>query len=90
LFSKDRSQAVRLPAEFRFEGREVKVHRDSENSAVVLTPLRASARELPQLRNALLQEPGFRQELDGLVRGVARHPSCRTGGRPEMAAGNAR
>ena len=37
-FRNGRSQAVRLPAEFRFEGTEVKVHRDLESGAVVLTP----------------------------------------------------
>jgi hypothetical protein len=29
--------AVRLPAEFRFEGTEEEVHRDPESGAVVLT-----------------------------------------------------
>jgi antitoxin VapB len=63
LFRNGRSQAVRLPAEFRFEGTEVEVHRDPESGAVVLTPVRPSARELLKLRDALLQEPGFREEL---------------------------
>jgi hypothetical protein len=39
LFKNGRSQAVRLPKEFRFEGDEVSVRR--EGDAVVLEPLRA-------------------------------------------------
>ena len=46
LFRNGRSQAVRLPAEFRFEGTEVEVHRDPESGAVVLTPVRPSASAL--------------------------------------------
>jgi antitoxin VapB len=38
LFRNGRSQAVRLPAEFRFEGTEVEVHRDPESGGSV--PLR--------------------------------------------------
>ena len=41
-----RSQAVRLPAQFRFEGTEVEVHRDPESGAVVLTAVRPSAKDL--------------------------------------------
>jgi antitoxin VapB len=39
LFRNGRSQAVRLPKEFRFEGTEVSVRR--EGDAVVLEPLKA-------------------------------------------------
>ena len=70
LFRNGRSQAVRLPAEFRFEGTEVEVHRDPENGAVVLTAVRPSARELLEPRDALLQEPGFREELDAFFEGL--------------------
>lgn len=38
LFKSGRSQAVRLPKEFRFEGDSVLVHR--EGSAVILEPVR--------------------------------------------------
>lgn len=41
LFRNGRSQAVRLPKEFRFEGSEVSVRR--EGQAVVLEPLKRSA-----------------------------------------------
>jgi len=70
LFRNGRSQAVRLPAEFRFEGTEVEVHRDLKSGAVVLTPVRPSASAVPALRDALLQEPGFREELDALFEGL--------------------
>jgi antitoxin VapB len=38
LFKNGRSQAVRLPKEFRFEGTEVVIRRDSATGNVVLTP----------------------------------------------------
>jgi antitoxin VapB len=37
LFRNGRSQAVRLPAEFRFEGAEVYVRRDPANGDVILS-----------------------------------------------------
>ena len=37
LFMNGRSQAVRLPAEFRFEGTEVEVRRDAATGGVLLT-----------------------------------------------------
>jgi antitoxin VapB len=37
LFTTGRSQAVRLPAEFRFEGKEVFVRRDSRTGDVILS-----------------------------------------------------
>ncbi|WP_011582144.1 MULTISPECIES: antitoxin [Chelativorans] len=37
LFWNGRSQAVRLPAEFRFEGDEVEIRRDSETGDVILS-----------------------------------------------------
>ena len=70
LFRNGRSQAVRLPAAFRFEGTEVEVHRDPESGAVVLTPVRPSARALLDQRDALLQEPGSQDELDALFEGL--------------------
>jgi antitoxin VapB len=70
LFRNGRSQAVRLPAAFRFEGKEVEIARDPESGAVVLTPVRPSASDLLELRDALLQEPGFREELDAFFEGL--------------------
>ena len=37
LFRNGRSQAVRLPSEYRFEGTEVYVRRDPENGDVILS-----------------------------------------------------
>ena len=37
LFTTGRSQAVRLPMEFRFEGKEVFVRRDPETGDVILS-----------------------------------------------------
>ena len=70
LFRNGRSQAVRLPAEFRFEGSEVEVLRDPESGAVVLTPVRPSARALLEQRDDLLQEPGFQAELEAFFEGL--------------------
>lgn len=39
LFANGRSQAVRLPKEFRFEGTEVAIRRNRETGEVVLAPL---------------------------------------------------
>ncbi|OUM03664.1 antitoxin [Variovorax sp. JS1663] len=38
LFTNGGSQAVRLPAEFRFEGDEVYIRRDARSGEVVLSP----------------------------------------------------
>jgi len=38
LFKNGRSQAVRLPAEFRFEGDEVLIRRDPVTGDVILSP----------------------------------------------------
>jgi antitoxin VapB len=38
LFKNGRSQAVRLPKEFRFEGTEVEIRRDPATGEVVLAP----------------------------------------------------
>ncbi len=37
LFTNGRSQAVRLPAEYRFEGAEVYVRRDPETGDIILS-----------------------------------------------------
>jgi antitoxin VapB len=63
LFRNGRSQAVRLPAKFRFEDTEVEVHRDPESGAVVLTPVWPSARAWLERREALLEDPGLQAEM---------------------------
>ena len=65
LFRNGRSQAVRLPAEFRFEGTEVEIARDPETGAVVLTPVRPSAKAWLEQRDVLLDQPGARADLEG-------------------------
>ncbi|MGD9912709.1 MAG: antitoxin [Rhizobiaceae bacterium] len=39
LFKNGRSQAVRLPAEFRFDGKEVSIRRDENTGEVILAPI---------------------------------------------------
>lgn len=64
LFQNGRSQAVRLPAEFRFEGDEVLIHRDEATGNVILSvqPCLAAWGALladlpsPVSNNKLLQE----------------------------------
>jgi antitoxin VapB len=41
LFKNGRSQAVRLPKEFRFEGKEVAIRRNEATGEVVITPVPA-------------------------------------------------
>ncbi len=53
LFRNGRSQAVRLPREFRFEGTEVSVRRDPETGDVILSPRRKSASEFFALLDSL-------------------------------------
>jgi antitoxin VapB len=53
LFRNGRSQAVRLPREFRFEGTEVSVRRDPETGDVILSPRRKSLKEFFDLLDSL-------------------------------------
>ncbi|HEY4115168.1 MAG TPA: type II toxin-antitoxin system VapB family antitoxin [Rhizomicrobium sp.] len=57
LFKSGRSQAVRLPKEFRFEGTEVRVRRDGQ--AVVLEPVKPPKRDWK----------AFWADIDRLVQG---------------------
>lgn len=43
LFNTGGSQAVRLPAEFRFEGNEVLIRRDARSGDIVLSPVKATS-----------------------------------------------
>lgn len=51
LFITGRSQAVRLPREFRFQGAEVFIRRDPQTGDVVLSPKPASWEEFFELAN---------------------------------------
>jgi antitoxin VapB len=63
LFMNGRSQAVRLPAAFRFEGNEVEIEKDPETGAVVLRPLRPSLRSWLEERNRVLLEGEISEEI---------------------------
>ena len=52
VFMSGRSQAVRIPAEFRFGGKEVYIRRDPKNGDVILSQ---SPRTLNEILDALHQ-----------------------------------
>lgn len=68
LFMHGRSQAVRLPKEFRMPGKEVRVRRDGRN--VVLEPMARSPEEIQAL-------------LDELQRLADKHGDFMPGGREQ-------
>lgn len=55
LFKNGRSQAVRLPAEFRFEGKEVFIRKDEKTGDVVLSRRPESWEEFFRLRDKARQ-----------------------------------
>ncbi|MBV8207735.1 MAG: AbrB/MazE/SpoVT family DNA-binding domain-containing protein [Acidobacteria bacterium] len=55
LFKNGRSQAVRLPAEFRFEGKEVFIRRDENTGDVVLSSRPGSWREFFKFRDCAIR-----------------------------------
>jgi len=55
LFKNGRSQAVRLPAEFRFAGSEVLIRRDPVTGEVILSPKHRSMEEFLAFRDRLLK-----------------------------------
>ncbi|MBK1704333.1 antitoxin [Halochromatium glycolicum] len=65
-FKNGRSQAVRLPAEFRFEGDAVEIRRDPETGNVILSPLNKSFRDWLEERDHLIASmtEKERKELD--------------------------
>lgn len=56
IFKNGRSQAVRLPAEFRFEGEEVLIRRDADSGDIVLSPKPASLDAFFRLRDRLRKQ----------------------------------
>ncbi len=56
LFKNGRSQAVRLPAEFRFEGDEVLIRRDPVTGDVILSPRNKKFEAWLKLRDRLIAE----------------------------------
>ena len=59
LFRNGRSQAVRLPAEYRFEGTEVYVRRDSATGDVILSRRPESWRDFFELMKTIKVPKGF-------------------------------
>jgi antitoxin VapB len=55
LSKNGRSQAVRWPSEFRFEGEEVFIRRDEKTGDVILSRRPASSNEFFSLREAALK-----------------------------------
>ena len=66
LFRNGRSQAVRLPAEYRFEGSEVYVRRDSQTGDVILSRRPESWGEFFDLLKTLEIPKDFLSERDDL------------------------
>lgn len=57
LFNNGGSQAVRLPAEFKFEGSEVQIRRDPRSGDVVLSPVKGTSwAAFAALREQLAEE----------------------------------
>lgn len=54
LFKNGRSQAVRLPAEYRFEGDEVLIRRDPVTGDIILSPRNKTFEDWAKLRDRLL------------------------------------
>lgn len=54
LFKNGRSQAVRLPAEYRFEGDEVLIRRDPLTGDIILSPRNRKFEDWVKLRDRLL------------------------------------
>lgn len=64
LFKNGRSQAVRLPAEFRFEGKEVFIRRDEKTGDVILSRRPESWDEFFRLRDeAMSADPRAFEEF---------------------------
>jgi len=64
LFRNGRSQAVRLPAQYRFEGSEVYVRRDPQTGDVILSRRPESWQELFHLLDSLEIPEDFLTERD--------------------------
>ncbi len=66
LFTTGRSQAVRLPMEFRFPGTEVFIRRDPASGEVVLSAKPASWQEFFELANHTEIPPDFMLDREDL------------------------
>ena len=64
IFRNGRSQAVRLPAEFRFKGSEVYIRRDPDNGDVILSQRPQSWLDFFELIDSLEIPEDFLSERD--------------------------
>jgi antitoxin VapB len=64
LFKNGRSQAVRLPAEYRFEGAEVFIRRDEATGDVILSKRPASWADFFQFLDREAADPDFMKDRD--------------------------
>jgi antitoxin VapB len=87
LFANGRSQAVRLPAGFRFEGDEVYIRRDDETGDVILSPIPQSWEKFFALRAAAARKAeGFlldRGDRLPQARELFSHASSKRARRPD-------
>jgi len=76
LFTNGGSQAVRLPAEFRFDGDEVFIRRDAVTGDVILSgdPNWSSWKQFFEVRDAADVPPDFLDERPGNEPLVMRDP----------------
>jgi antitoxin VapB len=65
VFQSGRSQAVRIPKDFRFRGREVSIRKEGE--AVILEPLRMPAWPSGFWRRIRVVDPAFARPEQGEV-----------------------
>jgi antitoxin VapB len=65
LFRNGRSQAVRLPASFRFEGTEVDIERDETDGSVRLRPVRSTPLDWLRRRAEVCDNAETPDELAG-------------------------
>ncbi|GHT92438.1 antitoxin [Betaproteobacteria bacterium] len=66
LFTTGRSQAVRLPMEFRFQGTEVFIRRDPKTNEVVLSPKPATWQSFFELADRTEIPTDFMAEREDL------------------------
>lgn len=63
LFTNGRSQAVRLPLKYRFEGAEVFIRRDAATGDVILSAKPHDWSDFIALRNGYANDPGVQTFL---------------------------
>jgi antitoxin VapB len=78
VFRNGRSQAVRIPAEFRFNSDEVYVRRDNANGDLILseTPPRPSIRDLQEIFKQLDEAGAADFELDRDLSSLSNETGC--------------